>query len=84
MPTRSLSLLTAILLALAAGCTEPAADQVVLPARVLAALPQGVGPEDVVRRDDGCYFIVIEDELSGVIRPINDERGFVMCDEPAT
>ncbi len=70
------------LVAFLAACSvsTPAPAPPALPVRVLAALPPDLGPEVLKRRSDGCWFIVIEDGLSGVMRPLKDRNGKLVCD----
>ncbi|WP_152544556.1 hypothetical protein [Actibacterium mucosum] len=64
---------------LLAGCMSADPVGYISPA-ALAALPEGTDLRTVVRRDDGCYFIQTEDELSGYWIRVRDESGTQVCD----
>ncbi|SMX43044.1 hypothetical protein [Actibacterium lipolyticum] len=72
-----------MLAAALAGCgaPEPVAQQPYISEKARAALPSGTDLMTVRRREDGCYFIVIEDELSGYLSQVKDTNGELVCDE---
>jgi hypothetical protein len=72
-------LMIAPILLTACAAPEPPVPYVSEKAR--AALPKGTDLRTVRRRDDGCYLIVIEGELSGVVRKVVDRDGRLVCDE---
>ena len=67
-------------LALAACAPEPAPTLQISP-EARAKLPPGTDLTTIRRREDGCYFYVFEDELSGVIRAVKDIRDEPVCDD---
>lgn len=62
-----------------AGCGAPAPVPEIS-AAAMAALPQGTDLRTVWRRDDGCYFIQTEDELTGYLIKVKDNAGQQVCD----
>ena len=71
------------IVAVLAGCSapEPVMQQPFVSEKARAALPLGTDLSTVRRREDGCYFVVIEDELSGYLKQVKDISGQLVCDE---
>jgi len=68
-----------LLLALA-GCAEPPAPLPYISPEALAAIPEGTDLSTVWRRQDGCYFIQTEDELTGYLIMVKDGSDTQVCD----
>lgn len=62
------------------ACTASEPLPYISPA-AMAALPEGTDLQTVWRRDDGCYFIQTEDELSGYLIRVKDAGGSQVCDD---
>ena len=74
--------LAAILpLCLLAACAAPEPPLPYISEQALAALPKGTDLRTVRRRDDGCYLIVVDDEMSGFVHKVVDAQGRLVCDE---
>lgn len=70
-----------IALVLLTACAAPEPPVPYISEKARAALPDGTDLRTVRRREDGCYLIVIEGELSGVVRKVVDRDGRLVCDE---
>ena len=66
-----------LLLAACGPATEPVGY---ISPEALAAIPPGTDLSTVWRRDDGCYFIQTDDELSGYLLIVRDGTGNQVCD----
>ena len=73
--------LTGIALILTACGAPPARAPIQISAKAMQALPANQDLSQVRKREDGCYFIVIPDNMSGKVRPVKGADGQLVCDE---
>ncbi|SER57337.1 hypothetical protein SAMN04490244_101530 [Tranquillimonas rosea] len=77
-------LIAAPLLALATGCALSERDEDGrlrdISPRAMAALPDGVDPALLIRDENGCYGVMIEQSDPPVGFRLNDASGAQICD----
>jgi hypothetical protein len=79
--SRNAAILGGIALILSACGAPPARHTIQISEKAMRALPANQDLTQVRKRDDGCYFIVVPDNMSGKIRPVKGPDGQLVCDE---